>query len=123
VALAPCLATIVGPSDTFAQTPVDPVPLEEAPADEVPVEEIPVEDDEDAVLGDVTGRYPLEPPDTSSPRATLRTFLTDAREAWTIFFGEHESRRKRHQIAGRRLRRATRLPGRSSRGCMPRTFS
>jgi len=103
LALAPGLTALGGLGVALAQTPIDEVPVDEAPVDEVPVE-----GDEIEVLGDVTGRYPLEPPDTSSPRATLRTFLTDAREAWTIFFSEQESRRKRHGSAGRRLRRATR---------------
>ena len=92
VALTPGLTALVGRGVALAQTPVAPVPAEEVPVEavpveavpveEVPVEEDPVEDEADTVLGDVTGRYPLEPPDTSSPRATLRTFLTDAREAW-----------------------------------------
>jgi hypothetical protein len=58
-------------------------------------------------LGEEAGRHALEPPDTSSPRATLRSFLNDAREAWTIFLTSDESRRERHHQAGRRLGRAT----------------
>ncbi len=59
-------------------------------------------------LGEEAGRHALEPPDTSSPRATLRSFLEDAREAWTIFLTSDESRRERYHQAGRRLGRATR---------------
>jgi len=59
-------------------------------------------------LGEEAGRHALEPPDTSSPRATLRSFLDDAREAWTIFLTSDEPRRERHHQAGRRLGRATR---------------
>jgi MscS family membrane protein len=57
-------------------------------------------------LGAEAGRRSLEPPDTSSPRATLRTFLEDAREAWTIFLNSDEPRRERYEHAGRRIRRA-----------------
>ena len=59
-------------------------------------------------LGEEAGRHALEPPDTSSPRATLQSFLDDAREAWTIFLTSDEPRRERHHQAGRRLGRATR---------------
>jgi MscS family membrane protein len=59
-------------------------------------------------LGEEAGRDALEPPDTSSPRATLRTFLDDAREAWTIFLAPAESRRERFKRASRRIRRAAR---------------
>jgi MscS family membrane protein len=59
-------------------------------------------------LGEEAGRHALEPPDTSSPRATLRSFLENAREAWTIFLTSDESRRERYHQAGRRLGRATR---------------
>ncbi|MBW1688124.1 MAG: hypothetical protein JRS35_24060, partial [Deltaproteobacteria bacterium] len=59
-------------------------------------------------LGEEAGRHALEPPDTSSPRATLRSFLEDAREAWTIFLTSDESRRERFHQARRRLGRATR---------------
>lgn len=37
---------------------------------------------------DATLEHPLEPPDTSSPRATLQTFLNYARDGWS-FFLEH----------------------------------
>jgi len=57
-------------------------------------------------LGEEAGRYPLEPPDTSSPRATLLSFLTDAREGWTIFRTSDEPARERHQRADSRMRRA-----------------
>jgi MscS family membrane protein len=57
-------------------------------------------------LGEEAGRHALEPPDTSSPRATLRSFLEDAREAWTIFLTSDEPRRERFRQAGRRIRRA-----------------
>ena len=57
-------------------------------------------------LGEEAGRHALEPPDTSSPRATLRSFLEDAREAWTIFLTSDESRRERFHQARRRLGRA-----------------
>ena len=59
-------------------------------------------------LGEEAGRHALEPPDTSSPRATLRSFLTDAREAWTIFLTSDEPQRERYRQAGRRIRRAAR---------------
>ena len=58
-------------------------------------------------LGEEAGRHALEPPDTSNPRATLRSFLDDARKAWTIFLTSDESRRERSRQAGRRLGRAT----------------
>jgi MscS family membrane protein len=57
-------------------------------------------------LGEEAGRHALEPPDTSSPRATLRSFLDDSREAWTIFLTSDEPRHERFQQAGRRIRRA-----------------
>ena len=59
-------------------------------------------------LGEEAGRYALEPPDTSSPRATLKSFLDDAREAWTIFLTTDEPQRERYRRAGRRLSRAAR---------------
>jgi MscS family membrane protein len=57
-------------------------------------------------LGEEAGRHALEPPDTSSPRATLRSFLEDSREAWTIFLTSDEPQRERYRQAGRRIRRA-----------------
>lgn len=59
-------------------------------------------------LGGEAGRRPLAPPDTSSPRAQLRSFLTDAREAWTIYLTSDEPRRERFRRAGRRIKRAVR---------------
>jgi MscS family membrane protein len=38
-----------------------------------------------ARAADPTAEYPLEPPDRSSPRATLATFLDSIDEAWTLY--------------------------------------
>ncbi len=53
---------------------------------------------------------PLAPPDTSSPRATLQSFLTDANAGWSAYLGrdEDEGRRGAEATALRHLRRAAR---------------
>jgi len=59
-------------------------------------------------LGVEAGRNALEPPDTSSPRATLRSFVDNAREAWRIFLSTDDPDRAVYERARRRLQRAAR---------------
>jgi hypothetical protein len=55
---------------------------------------------EKSLLAADVSEHPFEPPDTSSPRATLQTFLNEASEGWR-FYLEHGHRRpdfKRHPL-------------------------
>ncbi len=52
--------------------------------------------------------HPLEPPDVSSPRATLQSFIDNAREAWRVFFAGGGSGRETYDEANRYLHRAIR---------------
>ncbi len=64
--------------------------------------------EEIGALGEEAGRQALEPPDTSSPRATLRSFLENGREAWEIFLETGNPSREVYARAGRRVQRAAR---------------
>jgi MscS family membrane protein len=41
-----------------------------------------------------TSQHPLEPPDTSSPRATLESFLAEANAVWSSLLGSDEGERR-----------------------------
>jgi MscS family membrane protein len=55
-----------------------------------------------------TRTHPLEPPDTSSPRATFQSFLTDANAGWRAYLGSAEERREGKGEPSRHVRRAAR---------------
>jgi MscS family membrane protein len=55
-----------------------------------------------------TSRHPLAPPDTSSPRATLGSFLTDANAAWRAYLESGEEEEGEAADPARHVRRAVR---------------
>jgi MscS family membrane protein len=55
-----------------------------------------------------TARHPLEPPDTTSPRATLQSFLADANAAWRSYLRLGEEARGEGGAARRHVLRAAR---------------
>jgi len=66
------------------------------------------QDDDAEVEG--TKQHPLEPPDTSSPRATFKSFLSDANAAWHAYLGSSD---RAQRAGGREPRRYVRRAART----------